>query len=113
MKKNRHLSRSISDACFGEIRRQLSYKSKVLTVCRFFPSSQLCSVCGFRNERVKDLSIRTWVCPECNSYHNRDVNAAQNIVREALAEFKSVDRQTSALRAVGLKQEVESYCLTT
>src|SRR3972149_1883584 len=88
MKRNRRLSLSISDASFGEIIRQLVYKSllfgsQVIKVGRFFPSSKLCSDCGFRNPDLK-LSDRIWTCPNCNETHDRDLNAAINIEREAI-----------------------------
>jgi len=88
MMKNRRLSKAIADASWGEIKRQLEYKCKwhgrtFLQVGRFYPSSQLCQ-CGYRNADVKDLKIRFWICPECGLEHDRDVNAAKNILREGL-----------------------------
>ena len=67
----------------------LNYKAewndkKVVKIDRYFPSSQTCNVCGYVNKQTKDLSVREWECPICHTHHNRDVNAAINILRFGL-----------------------------
>ena len=89
MVKNRCLAKSISDASFFMFRQQLSYKCEwygkdLVVVDRFFPSSKRCHVCGHIVEKLP-LSIREWTCPECGADHDRDENAAKNILAAGLA----------------------------
>lgn len=89
MVKNHNLAKSIHDASWYELTRQLEYKSQwngrvYLKINRYYPSSQLCNVCGHRNTDTKDLGVRFWVCPECNTKHDRDINASINILNEGL-----------------------------
>ena len=84
MVQNRRLAKSISDAGWGEFIRQLEYKGKwygciVNKIDRFFPSSKRCSECGFVNQDLQ-LKQRSWECPECKTEHDRDINAAKNIL---------------------------------
>ena len=89
MVKNHNLAQSISDASWSEFVRQLEYKSKwygkeLIKVDRFFPSSQTCNVCGYINKATKNLAVRTWICPNCNANHDRDINASINILHEGM-----------------------------
>lgn len=88
MVKNHHLASALQDVSFGEFKRILEYKCSVkgrqlVFVNRFFPSSKMCNVCGYKNNKMV-LSTREWVCPQCGTYHDRDVNASINILNEGL-----------------------------
>ena len=89
MIKNPKLAKHIADASWGEFTRQLAYKAdwagrKYVEIDRFFPSSKRCSCCGFVKDKLP-LDIRSWQCPECGTTHDRDINAAQNILAAGLA----------------------------
>jgi putative transposase len=95
--QNDHLAKAIADVGWGEIVRQLEYKAgwygrTLVKIDRWYPSSKTCSGCGYVLEAL-DLEERAWTCPQCGMHHDRDTNAAQNILTEGL-------RQTAAGQAV-------------
>lgn len=91
MVKNHNLAKAIQDMGWYELTRQLTYKAEwnnkiYHKVNRYYPSSQLCNVCGYKNEDTKNLSVRFWTCPQCNTEHDRDKNASINILNQGLKE---------------------------
>ena len=93
MVKNHNLAKSIYDASWYELTRQLQYKAdwnnrQYIKIGRFTKSSQPCHICGYINKGTKNLSIRKWTCPKCGTIHDRDINAAINILNEGLRILK-------------------------
>ena len=89
MVRNRRLARAISDCGWGEFRRQLEYKCerygrRLVVIDRWYPSSKTCSACGHLLAELS-LSTRHWTCPSCRTRHDRDINAAKNILAAGLA----------------------------
>lgn len=89
MVKNHNLAKAIYDCGWYELTRQINYKSEwnnrqYIKIGRFTKSSQPCNVCGYINTETKDLSVRQWTCPQCGTVHDRDINAAINILNEGL-----------------------------
>jgi putative transposase len=89
MVRNRRLARAISDCGWGEFRRQLEYKCEragreLVVIDRWFPSSKTCSACGHLLAGLS-LSYRHWTCPGCRTRHDRDINAAKNVLAAGLA----------------------------
>jgi putative transposase len=118
MVKNRSLSKAISDCGWGEFRRQLAYKCeragrRLVVIDRWYPSSKTCSHCGHLLSELK-LSTRHWTCPGCRTRHDRDINAAKNILAAGRAVARErpgdacgagVSRQGSSLPQPAAKQE--------
>ena len=89
MYKDHNIAKSLNSNPLGEIIRVLKYKAewnnkKLIQIDRYYPSSQVCSVCGFQNKELKNLSIRKYECPMCHTKHDRDFNASVNIMFEGL-----------------------------
>jgi putative transposase len=89
MVRNRRLAKAISDCGWGEFRRQLEYKAarygrRLIVIDRWYPSSKTCSACGHLLAELS-LSTRAWRCPSCRTLHDRDINAAKNILAAGLA----------------------------
>ena len=116
MMQNHKLAKSIQDVSFCELKQILQYKAswngkQVVFIDRFYPSSKLCSDCGYKNDLLQ-LSDREWACPECGVIHDRDINAAKNILEEgkriiglSSPEFKRVGER-ALVSSMNLEQNV-------
>jgi putative transposase len=98
MLKNSRLAKAISNMGFGEFKRQLSYKSilngnQLISVDRWFSSSKTCSCCEYQLSELK-LSQREWICPQCHAQHDRDINAAINLLNWAINKLKTTVSST-------------------
>ena len=94
MLRNHRLAKHIQDSACGTFVLYLQYKAdmnnkQVVKIDRFYPSSQTCSECGYVYSSVKDLSVREWKCPHCGTNHDRDINAAKNILKEGLRNISA------------------------
>ena len=90
MMSNKHLAYALADVAMYDLLNKIKYKAErqgipVVEIGQWEPSSQICHVCGYKNPAVKNLSVREWTCPECGCRHDRDVNAAINILAMASA----------------------------
>lgn len=111
MMANRKLARAVGDVSFGELLRQIKYKAQWygrthLEISQWFPSSKTCSICGHVLDEL-NLSVRVWTCPKCGTEHERDQNAAWNILAEGLKDLLPTSRgevtrgETALVNAVG------------
>lgn len=89
MSQSLKFGKSVADNGWGMFTTFLQYKlekagKQIVRIDKFFASSQLCSVCGYKNTEIKNLSVRKWICPFCQTHHDRDINAAVNIRNEGM-----------------------------
>ena len=106
MVENSSFSKHILDCGWYELTRQISYKAEwnnrqYIKIDRFAKTSQICNICGYVNPEVKDLSVREWVCHNCNSTHDRDINAAKNILKKGINKINKT-AGTAGLACVNL-----------
>ena len=89
MYQEHNIAKHLNKNPLGEIIRVLKYKSlwkgkKVIQIDKYYPSSQICNICDYKNKEVKYLSVRSWECPRCHNMHDRDINANINIMFEGV-----------------------------
>jgi putative transposase len=100
---HRGMGRAFALAAFGGLIHKIGYKADwygtyIVYSDRFYPSSQLCHCCEYKNPKVKDLKVREWTCPKCYAHHDRDVNAALNLLNEVLKVFPELNKNQLANR---------------
>lgn len=105
MIKNHRLAKSIADVSWYELTRQIKYKSdwygrQYVKINTYYPSSQTCNCCGYKYTATKDLSVRYWTCPNCGTYHDRDENAANNILAEGKRIVASLNTISNSVEFV-------------
>ena len=116
MSKCLNFGKSVHDNAYGRFIEILSYKLKrqgkyLVEVDKFYPSSQLCSVCGYQNKETKDLSLREWICPHCGTRHDRDINAAVNLLKEGKRLLlNQIKKRTEGHSGIACC-EVKAHCL--
>lgn len=98
MAQERKISKQIYDASWYELIRQLEYKCKwrgkyFYQIDNFYPSSQICNRCGYKETKVRNLNIRSWECSKCSNMNNRDINASINILWEGIKQYASKEMQ--------------------
>ena len=102
MEQNKLVAKSVVDASFSRFTAMLEYKAKwygrlLVKVDKYFASSQICNVCGYKNDKVRNLAIRSYTCPNCGAKLKRDENAAKNILVEAIKQIKAGAQPDSLL----------------
>lgn len=89
MIKNKSVTKDILECSWHELKKQLEYKAKwyarkLIIALANYASSQICPNCGYKNVKMKDLNIREWIHPKCKTNHDRDINAATNLLKLAI-----------------------------
>lgn len=112
MVKNHNLAKAITNVSFGEFNRQIEYKAQmygkqIYRVDRFFPSSKTCSNCGCIQEKMP-LNVREWTCPDCGAHHDRDINAATNLLRRATPEVTHGERSALVISEISDVTKLDS-----
>ncbi len=112
MIQNQRLSKQIADVSWYEFMRMLEYKAKwygrqFIKTDRFYASSKICSVCGYKNDQLT-LSVRKWQCPECRTHHDRDENASKNLYKIRLTHYSGGRAGTVRAKACALQRKLQA-----